>query len=91
MTGPLVIVGDVLLDRDLEGIVRRVSPDAPAPVLEDVNETARAGGAGLAATMAADAGHHVVLVTALSDDAVGERVRSLLGDRVQIVALRDAA
>jgi D-beta-D-heptose 7-phosphate kinase / D-beta-D-heptose 1-phosphate adenosyltransferase len=49
----LVIVGDTLLDKDVQGSVRRVAPDAPAPVLdeEDVNE--RPGGAGLAALLAA--------------------------------------
>ncbi len=91
MSAPLVVVGDVLLDRDLHGVVRRVTPDAPAPVLEDVSELARPGGAGLAAVMAADAGHEVVLVTALSNGPVGERLRSLLENRVEVLALRDAS
>ena len=30
----LVVVGDALLDVDVEGTVSRVCPDAPAPVLE---------------------------------------------------------
>ncbi|MYW02270.1 D-beta-D-heptose 1-phosphate adenosyltransferase, partial [Streptomyces sp. SID3343] len=44
--GSLVVVGDTLLDRDLVGTATRLCPDAPAPVLEDVADYARPGGAG---------------------------------------------
>lgn len=74
----LVVVGDALLDVDVEGTVERLCPDAPAPVLDVVGEHARAGGAALAATMAARDGVDVTLVSALSDDSAGERVRSLI-------------
>ncbi|NGY66307.1 D-glycero-beta-D-manno-heptose 1-phosphate adenylyltransferase [Lentzea sp. NEAU-D13] len=74
----LVVVGDALLDVDVEGTVDRLCPDAPAPVLDVVGEHARAGGAALAATMAARDGVDVLLVSALSDDSVGERLRSLI-------------
>ena len=53
MSGPLVILGDGLLDIDLEGTADRLAPDAPVPVLRDVVERARPGGAALAAAMAA--------------------------------------
>ena len=76
--GPLVVVGDALLDVDLEGRAGRLCPDAPVPVLDDLVETARPGGAGLAAAMAARDGHEVVLVTALAGDADGERLAALL-------------
>jgi len=36
--GPLVVIGDALLDRDLDGEVRRLCPDTPAPVLHDPTE-----------------------------------------------------
>ena len=32
--GPLVVVGDTLLDVDLHGTVGRVAPDAPVPVVD---------------------------------------------------------
>ena len=84
MRGPLVVIGDVLLDVDLEGRADRLTPDAPVPVLDDLVEHARPGGAGLAALMAARDGHEVVLVTALGDDEAGVRVAELLPDvRVQ--------
>jgi D-beta-D-heptose 7-phosphate kinase / D-beta-D-heptose 1-phosphate adenosyltransferase len=87
MSGPLVVVGDTLLDVDLVGTAGRLSPDAPVPVLDDLVEHPRPGGAGLAAAMAAADGHDVVLVTALGDDEAGETVADLLAAR-QVRLLR---
>lgn len=75
----VTVVGDTLLDRDWTGVVERLCPDAPAPVLDQRGERARPGGAGLAALFAAAEGARVTLVTALGDDAEGDLVRSLLG------------
>jgi D-beta-D-heptose 7-phosphate kinase / D-beta-D-heptose 1-phosphate adenosyltransferase len=75
---PLVVVGDTLLDRDLLGRVDRLCPDAPVPVVDDLEEVARPGGAGLAAVLAAGDGRGVTLVTALSADGGGDRLRELL-------------
>jgi rfaE bifunctional protein nucleotidyltransferase chain/domain/rfaE bifunctional protein kinase chain/domain len=75
----LVVVGDTLLDRDVDGVVDRIAPDAPAPVLDERSTTERPGGAGLAAVLAARAGHDVALVTALADDEGGARLTELLG------------
>jgi rfaE bifunctional protein nucleotidyltransferase chain/domain/rfaE bifunctional protein kinase chain/domain len=74
----LVVIGDALLDRDLDGRAERLAPDAPVPVLDGLERRDRAGGAALAATLAAAAGHAVTLVCALGDDAAGARVRELL-------------
>lgn len=62
-----VVVGDVLLDRDISGVSERLSPDAPVPVVDVTHAAYRAGGAGLVASMLA-ADTDVSLVTALSDD-----------------------
>jgi D-beta-D-heptose 7-phosphate kinase/D-beta-D-heptose 1-phosphate adenosyltransferase len=86
--GPLVIVGDTLLDRDVHGEVSRLCPDAPVPVLDERHTTDRPGGAGLAALLAASWGLDVVLVTALADDRGGARLRELLtAAGVQVCAL----
>jgi D-beta-D-heptose 7-phosphate kinase / D-beta-D-heptose 1-phosphate adenosyltransferase len=74
----LVVVGDALLDRDLEGAVRRLSPDAPVPVVDDPQERARPGGAALAAVLASSDGRPVRLVTALADDPPGHELRHML-------------
>jgi rfaE bifunctional protein nucleotidyltransferase chain/domain/rfaE bifunctional protein kinase chain/domain len=85
---PLVVVGDCLLDRDLEGRVERLSPDAPVPVVEHLRERPRPGGAGLAACLAARDGRHVRLVTALARDPAGEQLRALLEEAgVEVIDL----
>ncbi|GAB3983212.1 hypothetical protein [Plantactinospora veratri] len=68
MTGRIVVVGDTLLDRDVEGVVNRLCPDSPVPVLDENNSVDRPGGAGLAALFAIGRGYEVALVTALADD-----------------------
>lgn len=74
----IVVVGDVLLDVDLDGAAHRLCPDAPAPVVEAPHERARPGGAGLAAWMLSRDGHAVTLVTAPGDGPAGRRLRRLL-------------
>jgi D-beta-D-heptose 7-phosphate kinase / D-beta-D-heptose 1-phosphate adenosyltransferase len=76
--GPLVVVGDALLDRDLDGRAERLCPDAPVPVVDDVVERSRPGGAALAATLLALDGRDVLLVTALGRDGAGRELRALL-------------
>lgn len=87
-SGPLVVVGDVLLDVDVLTRAERLVPDAAAPVLEEQERHYRPGGAALAATLAArDTGAAVVLVAPLPDDEAGVRLRALLPPAVQVVAL----
>lgn len=84
----LVVLGDTLLDRDVEGVVTRLCPDSPVPVLDELSSVDRPGGAGLAVLFAAGRGFEVALVTALADDAAGARLSSLLtAAGVQVYAL----
>ncbi|WP_128380043.1 D-glycero-beta-D-manno-heptose 1-phosphate adenylyltransferase [Streptomyces cavernae] len=84
---PLVVVGDALLDRDIDGETTRLAPDAPVPVVDVVHDRCRPGGAGLAAALAARSGREVVLVTALGDDPASRTVRDALRPRVRLVEL----
>jgi rfaE bifunctional protein nucleotidyltransferase chain/domain/rfaE bifunctional protein kinase chain/domain len=85
---PLVVVGDALLDRDLEGSIDRLSPDAPVPVVDGLEDHPRPGGAGLAAVLAARDHREVTLVTALAPDAAGRRLHQLLREAgVRVVDL----
>jgi rfaE bifunctional protein nucleotidyltransferase chain/domain/rfaE bifunctional protein kinase chain/domain len=84
--GPLVVIGDALLDVDLEGTAERLSPDAPVPVVNCVREQERPGGAGLAARLAAGmTGHDVVLITAVGDDRAGRRLDELMTVYAEVV------
>jgi rfaE bifunctional protein nucleotidyltransferase chain/domain/rfaE bifunctional protein kinase chain/domain len=85
---PLVVVGDALLDVDLVGTASRLTPDAPVPVVEDVETRERPGGAALAAVIAAgQTSRPVVLVTPMADDEGADRLRALLAGRVRLVEI----
>ncbi|NBE95892.1 bifunctional heptose 7-phosphate kinase/heptose 1-phosphate adenyltransferase [Nonomuraea sp. KC401] len=87
MRGPLVVIGDSLLDVDVEGDAERLCPDAPVPVVDVAAEQARPGGAGLAALLAARDGADVVLITAMGDDPDGHRLCGLLSEELDLVRL----
>jgi D-beta-D-heptose 7-phosphate kinase / D-beta-D-heptose 1-phosphate adenosyltransferase len=85
--GPFVIVGDSLLDIDIEGEANRLSPEAPVPVVDVTRQRRRPGGAGLAALLAARSGQDVILVTAIGADDLGDALLNLLVDHVEVRAL----
>jgi len=85
--GPLVVVGDALLDRDLVGRAARLCPDAPVPVVDRISDQPRPGGAGLAALLAARDGRDVVLLAPFADDDAGRWLQDTLGGHLQVVAL----
>ena len=74
----LVVVGDLILDRYLTGVVDRISPEAPVPVLKVRNTEYSCGGASsVVANIAALQGKPVCLGL-IGDDANGQRLRELL-------------
>lgn len=88
MTGTrVVVIGDTVLDSDVEGLVDRLCPDAPVPVVDVQSQRWRPGGAGLAAVLAARAGHDVVLVTALGNDPPAGLLADLLASHVEVVRM----
>jgi rfaE bifunctional protein nucleotidyltransferase chain/domain/rfaE bifunctional protein kinase chain/domain len=88
VNGALVVVGDALLDVDLVGTASRLTPDAPVPVVEDVETRERPGGAALAAVIAAAAtSREVVLVAPIDTDDGARRLRALLEGRVRLIAI----
>ncbi len=82
---PLVVVGDTLLDVDLEGSSDRLCPDAPVPVVDLRRRWLRPGGAGLTALLAARAGVPVVLVTGIAQDEDGDTLLRLLGAELEVL------
>ncbi|RWZ61575.1 bifunctional heptose 7-phosphate kinase/heptose 1-phosphate adenyltransferase [Labedella populi] len=87
----IVVVGDALLDVDVDGTAHRLSPDAPVPVVDLASRTVRAGGAGLVAAMLRRDGADVSLVSAIAADEHGaELVGALEGVRVVTAGAEDA-
>ncbi|MCH5670300.1 D-glycero-beta-D-manno-heptose 1-phosphate adenylyltransferase [Streptomyces gilvus] len=89
MTGraPLLVVGDALLDRDLDGHADRLAPDAPVPVVADCAERLRPGGAALAACLAARDGREVTLVAGVGEDPASRELTRLLEPWLRLIPL----
>lgn len=76
----VLVVGDVMLDRYVWGQVRRVSPEAPVPVLRLERETEVPGGAANVARNLAGLGLAVELAGVTGDDAARTSLLRLLTD-----------
>ena len=72
------MVGDVMLDRYFEGVVERVSPEAPVPVVRVLRTFDRPGGAANTAVNIAALGGRPMLVGVTGRDAAAETVRALV-------------
>jgi D-beta-D-heptose 7-phosphate kinase/D-beta-D-heptose 1-phosphate adenosyltransferase len=76
----VVVVGDFIVDRYIEGAVHRVSPEAPVPVLLSQHERDVLGGAANVVANLAALGAEVEAIGALGDDEAGRRLITLLRD-----------
>src|SRR5204863_6381569 len=74
----ILILGDVMLDEFIWGNVVRISPEAPVPVVEVVQETYRLGGsANVAANIRAMDGMPIP-IGVVGRDPASERIEELL-------------
>ncbi len=74
----VLVVGDVMLDRHVYGHVRRISPEAPVPVVGLLGQAEAPGGAGNVAAGLAALGCDVALVGLIGPDAEGALLRAAL-------------
>jgi D-beta-D-heptose 7-phosphate kinase / D-beta-D-heptose 1-phosphate adenosyltransferase len=75
---PVLVVGDVMLDRHVHGHVRRISPEAPVPVVSLAGEVHNPGGAGNVAAALAGLGSSVTLAGLVGADAEGSQLLDAL-------------
>jgi len=75
---PVMVIGDLMLDRYIWGQVDRISPEAPVPVVKVSKNEDRLGGAANAARNLANLGAKVTVFGFIGDDKEGELVRKLL-------------
>ena len=74
----ILCVGDLALDKYLEGRVQRLSPEAPCPVILNATESTRPGCIGNVACNVKALGANVTVIGTIGDDSNGQRLRSLL-------------
>ena len=76
----VLVVGDVMVDHFVAGHVDRVSPEAPALVIQVAEERSMLGGAGNVAANIAELGGVAVLIGALGQDAAAAHFSALIGE-----------
>jgi D-beta-D-heptose 7-phosphate kinase/D-beta-D-heptose 1-phosphate adenosyltransferase len=77
---PVLVVGDVMLDRFLYGAVERISPEGPIPILRLERELAMLGGAGNVVRNLAALGAKPTFVALVGDDQAGLEVQRLVAE-----------
>ena len=75
----ILCVGDVMVDRSIYGEVKRISPEAPVPVLRITRESSALGGAGNVVRNLTALGAVPSFVSVVGDDRAGREVGDLLG------------
>lgn len=85
----VLVLGDIMLDRYVTGDVRRISPEAPIPVLRAQGRRAVLGGAGNVAKNLEALGATAILIGLIGDDAAGQEVLAMAptGGRVELRAV----
>lgn len=77
----ILVVGDIMLDRYIWGKVRRISPEAPVPVVHQLRTTETLGGAGNVAFNLTSLGCPVTVIGVCGDDATAQVLRALLAQK----------
>jgi rfaE bifunctional protein kinase chain/domain len=75
---PVLVVGDVMLDRFIVGRVHRISPEAPVPIVQFQSDYVRLGGAANVAHNIAALGGAPSLVGMVGADGAASRMREQL-------------
>lgn len=78
MTPKILVIGDVMLDKFIRGEVKRLSPEAPVPVLLAQSESAHLGGGANVAANACALGAEVSLIGVIGKDAPAQGVVAAL-------------
>jgi rfaE bifunctional protein kinase chain/domain len=73
----VIVLGDVMLDELVWGEVRRISPEAPVPVVDVLEETDRIGGSGNVAATIRSLGGTPLTIGVTGRDEPARRLRSL--------------
>ena len=72
----ILVLGDLMLDEFIWGRVRRISPEAPVPVVQVERQTVALGGAGNVVSNLVALGASPVPLGTVGDDADAERMRT---------------
>ncbi len=73
----ILVIGDIILDKYLEGIVERISPEAPVPIIKIESEDYKLGGAANVAANITSLGGFSTLLGFIGNDVDGKKMIDL--------------
>jgi rfaE bifunctional protein kinase chain/domain len=71
----ILVIGDVVLDHYVEGVVERLNPETSVPLLDVRSERLESGGAGNVAKNVASLGAQATLISVVGTDTAADQVR----------------
>ena len=77
----ILVIGDIMLDKYFFGQVKRISPEAPVPVVNITKETSTLGGASNVANNIVSLGGNVCLCGAIGEDYHGRELIKLTEEK----------
>lgn len=81
----IIVFGDLMLDHFVDGVVRRISPEAPVPVVEFERENLMPGGAANVARNIVSLGGRVSVVGVVGEDVAADQLGAALrGSRIDV-------
>jgi D-beta-D-heptose 7-phosphate kinase/D-beta-D-heptose 1-phosphate adenosyltransferase len=80
----VLVVGDVMLDQSTFGDIRRISVEAPVPILTIEREEARPGGAGNVVRNLTALGAATAFISVVGDDQAGSDLTGLIGGQLNV-------
>jgi rfaE bifunctional protein kinase chain/domain len=76
----VLIIGDIMLDQYQRGIVERISPEAPVPIVKVTEQVFKIGGAGNVAQNVATLGGVPTLISICGEDLYGDNLTQICKD-----------
>ncbi|MCA6071864.1 MAG: PfkB family carbohydrate kinase, partial [Endomicrobium sp.] len=77
----ILVVGDTMIDKFIWGKVKRISPEAPVPVVEVTRETETLGGAANVANNIISLGGKAYIVSVIGEDITGKSLVEMLEEK----------
>ena len=74
----ILVVGDIMLDKYIEGVVNRISPEAPVPIVNVTHEYHTLGGCGNVARNIRELGCNVECLASIGPDIEGKMIENEL-------------
>jgi D-beta-D-heptose 7-phosphate kinase/D-beta-D-heptose 1-phosphate adenosyltransferase len=77
----VLVVGDTMVDKFIWGKVKRISPEAPVPVVEVTKETETLGGAANVASNITSLGGKAYIISTIGEDIIGKSLIEMLDEK----------